>query len=59
VWSVLDGRPKAENPFNGKLLIRPWVIGGRLVSATAFLAAPNTTKLHGTTTGAEIPLNFG
>lgn len=59
VWSVLEGRPKLEDPFNGKLLIRPWAIGGQLVSATGFLTTPNTTKLHGTTTGAEIPLDFG
>lgn len=59
VWSVLGARPTLENPFTGKLLIRPWAIGGQLVSATAFLTVPNTTKLHGTTTGAEIPLNFG
>jgi hypothetical protein len=59
VWSVLSGRPVLENPFNGKLLIRPWAIGGELVSATGFLTVPDTTKLHGTTTGAEIPLDFG
>jgi hypothetical protein len=59
VWSVLGGRPELENPFTGKLLIRPWMIGGQLVSATGFLTVPNTAKLHGTTTGAEIPLNFG
>lgn len=59
VWSVLEGQPRLENPFNGKMLIRPWMIGGRLVSATGFLTVPNTTKLHGTTTGAEIPLDFG
>jgi hypothetical protein len=59
VWSVLGARPELENPFTGKLLIRPWMIGGRLVSATGFLTVPNTTKLHGTTTGAEIPLDFG
>jgi hypothetical protein len=59
VWSVLSGKPELENPFTGKMLIRPWAIGGRLVSATAFLTVPDTTKLHGTTTGAEIPLDFG
>lgn len=59
VWSVLNGRPELENPFTGKMLIRPWAIGGRLVSATALFTVPDTTKLHGTTTGAEIPLDFG
>lgn len=59
VVSVLSGQPQLENPFTGKLLIRPWVIEGRLVSATAFFTAPDTSKLHGTTTGAEIPLDFG
>lgn len=59
VWSVLSGRTEFEDPFSGKLLIRPWAIGGQLVSATAFLTTPDTSKLHGTTTGAEIPLDFG
>jgi hypothetical protein len=59
IWSVLNGQPELENPFTGKMLIRPWMIGGQLVSATAFLSVPNTAKLHGTTTGAEVPLNFG
>jgi hypothetical protein len=59
VWSVLSGEPKLENPFTGKVLVRPWVINGQLVSATAFVTTPDATKLHGTTTGAEVPLSFG
>ncbi len=59
IWSMLSGEPVLENPFTGKLLVRPWVIGGRLVSATAFLTVPDTTKLHGTTSGGEIPIDFG
>jgi hypothetical protein len=58
VWSVLGDRPELEEGFVGKVLVRPWAINGQLVSATAFVSAPGAQKLHGTTTGAEIPLQF-
>lgn len=55
--SVLDDKTTYEPAFKNRTLVRPWYIGGELVSATAFVQEPST-KLHGKVSGCEVPLSF-
>ena len=55
--SVLDGGTIYEPAFKNRILVRPWYIGGQLVTATAFVQEPSS-KLHGKVSGCEVPLSF-
>ena len=56
----LDARGNALNAiFKSRILVRPWSLGGEVVSAHA-VAAPHTTrKVHGMVDMAVVPVDFG
>lgn len=58
-WNVLSGNVQAEPEFEGRILLRPWVVGGALLSCTAFVVPNTMTKIHGNAAGIEVPLDLG
>jgi hypothetical protein len=59
VASVLLGpTPRAEPDFTARFLLRPWSIGGQLISCTAFGVPQETRRLHGSTQGCEVPVDL-
>lgn len=62
LWSVLGSggmsSPEFDPEFDSRVLLRPWSIGGELVTCTAFVSHSSVHKLHGTTRGAQVPLDL-
>lgn len=56
---VMNIRRNCGEMFNCRVLLRPWMIGGELVSVSACAVPSNTFRVHGMVDMAVAPVIFG